>query len=271
MIKYLIIIILLFWGQTKIKACSIFYFIDKATGKIYVANNEDYWYNVKAYIQITPRSKNTFARLWYGWDDFAQGGINEYGLFFDGAATPKQLIPDGYFNPEGRDVGDEILSKCKSVDEAINYLEQNKIALSEGHIIFGDKMGHAAVLEWINKEKKVITLQDNMLIATNFLLSDTSAGNFPCPRYKSIADRLIQLKQSVDVVDLKKVGNAIGGAVQLPKNDTKGKIGGTLYTSFINISDMELILVYKLDNKKITKLDLNKVFENKKRQKIRFK
>ena len=65
-----------------LKACSVLYYIDAKTGKIYVANNEDIWYDVNPYIQILPATKSKYARLWYGWDNFAQGGINQAGLFF---------------------------------------------------------------------------------------------------------------------------------------------------------------------------------------------
>jgi len=254
---------------TEIKACSMFYFIDKTTGKIYFVNNEDYWYDVKAYIQINPKSKNEFARLWYGWNGFAQGGVNEFGLLFDAAVTPKQKIPEGYHNPDGRNVGDEILAKCKTVDEAVEFLEKEKIAISEGHMMFGDNFGNAVVLEWVNGEKRIIQKKDNFIITTNYLLSDTSAGNYPCPRYQSIEERLNQLNNSKEGLDFKTIGNAIAGAAQSPRKDENGKIGGTLYTSFINISDMEFVLVYQLDNYKITKLDLKKKFEKTHKQKIK--
>ena len=39
------------------KACSVLYYIDSSSGKIYVVNNEDYWYDVEAYIQINPASR----------------------------------------------------------------------------------------------------------------------------------------------------------------------------------------------------------------------
>lgn len=247
----------------------MFYFIDKATGKIYFVNNEDYLYNVKAYIQINPKTKDEFARLWYGWDDFAQGGINEFGLVFDGAVTPKQKIPEGYYNPNGRNVGDEILAECKTVKEAVDFLEKEKIAISEGHMMFGDNFGNAIVLEWVNGEKKIIQKKDNFIITTNYLLSDTTAGNFPCRRYQSIEERNNQLNNCMEDLDFKKIGNAIGGAAQSPQKDENGRIGGTLYTSFINISDMEFILVYKLDNSKITKMDLKKEFEKTRKQKIK--
>jgi len=271
-IKILVIVllsILLLPDETG--ACSMFYYIDKTTGKIYFVNNEDYWYNVNPYIQINPKSKNEFARLWYGWNDFAQGGINEFGLLFDAAVTPKQKLPDGYHNPEGRNIGDEILATCKTVDEAVDFMEKEKIAISEGHILFGDKSGNAVVLEWVNGEKKTVQKSNNMLIATNFLLSDTSAGNYPCPRYQSIKQRLNQLNESTDSLDLKMIGNAIAGAVQIPQKNEKGIFGGTLYTSFINVSDMEFTLVYQLDNSRITKFDLKKEFEKTHKQKIKLK
>jgi len=246
----------------------MFYFIDRTSGNIYFVNNEDYLYDVNAYIQIVAKSKNNFAKLWYGWNNFAQGGINEYGLLFDGAVTPKQILPNGYQNPNGRNIGDEILSKCKTVKEAVDYLENEKIALSEGHIFFGDKTKDAVVVEWVRGEKKIVHLTGNMLIATNFLLSDTTAGNFPCYRYKSIEQRLNQINETNETPDLNKIGNAIGGASQSPRKDENGKTGGTLYTSFINITNMEFVLVYKLENSKIVKLELVNEFGKKRNQKI---
>ncbi len=255
---------------TKTFACSVVYYVDESNGKIYVANNEDYWYDTKAYIRIIPRTKNQIARLWYGWDNFAQGGINEAGLFFDGAVTPDQEIPPGYGKPKGN-LGDEILANCKTVHQALDYLEKEKIALTNAHIIFGDNTGNAAVVEWMDGERKIITISNNRLIMTNFLLSDPLKGNYPCYRYNSIEKNIEVLMGNNEKVNLQKVGNVMSPAVQLPNENESGKTGGTLYSSFINITDMEFVFVYKIDNSKITKLDLKKEFENKKKQKIKLK
>ena len=56
---------------TQALSCSVLYYKDLSTGKIYAVNAEDYYLDVDAYIQIEPKSKRKFARLWYGWDDFA--------------------------------------------------------------------------------------------------------------------------------------------------------------------------------------------------------
>jgi choloylglycine hydrolase len=256
-------------GTADLHACSILYYVDPSNGKIYVANNEDYWYDAKAYIQIEPASGKEHARLWYGWEKFAQGGVNEHGLFFDAAVTPRQEIPEGFSNPNGRNVGDEILALCKNVEEAIQYLEKEKIAVSEGHMMLGDGDGKAVVLEWVKGEIRVVRMQENYLIATNFLLSETKPADIECPRYKSIEERVKRLNAGEAEVDLRAVGNAIGGAVQVPREDESGRVGGTLYSSFMDITEMKFVLVPRLDNTQIVSLDLKEEFAAGKKRKIR--
>jgi len=181
------------------RACSVLYYVDPHTGKIYVANNEDYWYDV---------------------------------------------------------------------DEALVFLERKKIALDNAHMMFGDSTGHAVVLEWIDGQRKIVSLSNNYLIMTNFLLSDPSRGNHPCPRYQSIEDRVNQLDEADQALDLRSIGNAMAGAIQLPRALEDERVGGTLYSSFISISDMEFVLVYKLNNTKVTRLDLKDEFQGRGRKKL---
>jgi hypothetical protein len=257
-------------GAPKLRACSILYYKDPVTGKIYVANNEDYWYDVKAYIRIIPGSGQEHARLWYGWDRFAQGGVNEHGLFFDAAVTPRQEIPPGYSNPDGRNVGDEILATCRNVEEAVQYLEHEKIAVSEGHMMLGDRGGNAVVLEWVNGETRVQKMEGNYLIATNFLLSETAPEHIDCPRYRSIEERVRKLNERGQEVDLESLGNAVGGAVQVPREDASGRVGGTLYSSFMDITEMKFVLVPMLDNTKAVSLDLKEEFAKGRKRKIKW-
>ncbi len=218
---FFLFIILL--GNLKTSACSVVYYVDPQTGNIYIANNEDYWYDTKAYIQIMPKGNSQYARLWYGWDNFAQGGINEKGLFFDGAVTPEQDIPEGYQKPKGN-LGDRILANCASVEEALNFLEAEKIALNNAHIMFGDAQENAVVVEWVEKEKQLIWIKENRLVMTNFLLSDTTKGNYPCHRYTAIEKQIDTLKGSEVSPSFLKVSNVLGPAAQIPKPDASGKI-----------------------------------------------
>ncbi len=249
-------------------ACSILYYKDSISGNIYAVSNEDYWYDVKPYIRIEPAGKSTLARLWFGWNDFAQGGINEAGLFFDGAATPEEPPTPGYSKPK-HNLGDQLLSKCRTVDEAIKFLEEKKVALTNGHMLFGDSSGSSVVVEWVNGEKKLIRAEGNYLAITNFLLTDTAKGNYPCYRYAAMQKEIEKLQAQHDSIGLKQVGNIAARAVQLPAKDNNGKEAGTLYSVFVNISDMQLVLVYKLDNARKTTLDLRKEFSSAERRTIK--
>ncbi len=267
------LLMLFFWISfmaVKSVACSIFYYIDNKTGKIYFVNNEDYWYDVKPYIQIIPSTSKEMGRIWYGWGNFGQGGVNEKGLVIDGAVTPEQKLPNGYTDPKKGNITDDILSKCETVQQAIDFLEFNKIALKNAHIFFGDRNGRAVVVEWVNGYKNIVETNNNRLVATNFNLSDSSQIETTCWRYPIIQSELNELDNRAlkDTIDLKAVGNVIGKVVQLPQKDSKGKIGGTLYTTFIDLTEMKLVVVYKLDNSKIKKLDITAELHTGKKRKI---
>lgn len=268
--KQTIFILLLFIGfgilSNRSTACSVLYYVDPLTGKVYVVNNEDYWLDVDAYIQIEPKSKNKFARLWYGWDNFAQGGINEHGLFFDAAVTPEQEKIKGYKNPNDN-LGDKLLATCADVDDALLFIEKEKIALNKSHFMFGDKTGRAVVVEWVDGEKKIHWIKGNQLIMTNFLLSKPEVGNHPCHRYESIEKRITNMENSGEI-NLLTIGNTFGQAGQAPQKLEEGRFGGTVYTSFIDVTDNVIFLSYKLSNVKVIKLDLNLEFEKSTRQQI---
>ena len=259
------LIVLLYPAQ--VIACSVLYYKDLATGKIYIVNAEDYYLDVDAYIQIEPKSKRKFARLWYGWDDFAQGGINEQGLFFDAAVTPEQPRIKGYGNPRNN-LGDKILAYASTVEEALEILEQEKIALNKSHMLFGDSAGQAVIVEWVKGERKLYWIEDNKLVMTNFLLSEPEAGNYPDYRYNSIIERIDKLESNSEQIDLNKIGNTFGLAVQPAREDENKRLGGTIYTSFIDVSENKFILSYRLSNDDVVILNLAEEFAKSKRQTI---
>ena len=252
------------------QACSVMYYVDARTGDIYVVNHEDYWCDVEAYIQVQPARKNRYARLWYGWDDFAQGGINEKGLFFDAAVTPEQEALAGYGHPTNN-LGDKLLAHCATVEEALAYLEEEKIALTDSHMMFGDRSGTAVVVEWVAGERVLHWRKDHQLVMTNFLLSDPEAGNYPCPRFASIQQRIQAMEESTEDINLLKVGNVFGQAAQPPQATAEGRESGTVYTTFINITESKFYLSYRLSNENVIALNLEKEFAYGKKRKIPLK
>lgn len=270
-LKILIFFLFVIIFSAKTFACTIVYYIDSKTGKIYFVNNEDYWYDVKPYIQIIPSSKNELGRIWYGWKNFGQGGVNEKGLVMDGAVTPEQKIPIGYKSSPKGNITDEILAKCNTVDEAVQYLEEKKVALKNAHILLGDKNGKAVIVEWINGVKQIVVINNNRLVATNYNLSDTIQTEMTCWRYPLIQKGLDELdaKDIKDTIDLKAVSNVVAKAVQPPQTTLEGKVGGTLYSTFIDLTEMKFVLIYKLDNSQIHKLDILAELRTGKKRKIK--
>ncbi len=248
-------------------ACPILYYIDKGTGKIYAVNSEDFWLDAGAYIQIEKKSKDKLARLWYGWDNFAQGGINSAGLFFDVAVTPEQEMPQGYDLIKGN-IGDKLLSEISTVEQAIEWMEKEKFAVHQSHFLIGDASGNAVIVEWIDGKKHIIRMEGNSLIATNYLINAPEEGGFPCYRFESIQERIAALESSDGAITLKSVGQTFEGAVVPMYLMENGKKGGTLYTSFFDIADMKMVLVPKLDNSKAIVLDLKEEFEKGKKRRI---
>ena len=124
------------------------------------------------------------------------------------------------------------------------------------------------IVEWLNGIKNIVEVNNNRLIATNFNLSDTIPNEISCWRYSAINNGLNDL-DTFETIDLKAVGNVIAKAVQLPQTDSSGKVGGTLYTTFIDLTEMKFVLVYKLDNSKIQKLDLITELQTGKMRKIK--
>lgn len=261
----LLVIVLLLCFNMPSTACSIFYYVDKETGKIYAVNNEDFWLDTEAYIQIEKATKKKLARLWYGWNDFAQGGINSAGLFFDVAVTPEQKMPEGYGWAKGN-IGDNLLASVSTVEEALLWMEKEKFAVHQSHFLIGDATGRAVIVEWIDGKQHIIDMEGNSLVATNYLIDAPEEGGFPCQRFESIEERIAQLEASDAVIDLKAVGQTIAGAVQPAREWEPGRKGGTLYTSFFDITDMKMVLVPKLDNSKMIRLDLKEEFKKGKRR-----
>lgn len=250
-------------------ACSVLYFYDETTATAYVANNEDYWLDQEVVIRIVPARGQRYGRLWYGWDDFAQGGVNEHGLFFDGAVTPESEIPPGYGSPRGN-LGDRMLANCRSVEEALELLDREKVALRNAHVMIGDGAGNAVVIEWMNSQKSLTWIADQNLIMTNFLLAAVKPGKIECPRYRSIQIRVNDFRERGGDANLLVIGNLLGAAAQLPRPAEEGRMAGTLYSTFLNLTEMELVFVPRLDSSQARKFDLRKEFATPAARQIRF-
>ncbi len=180
------------FSSTSAFSCSIF---AAATPEVVLAgNNEDFYFDVTPKVWVTPPSTSNRGRVCVGFgnehsDPFAQGGMNDAGLFFDAAVTPKEKLNRVKNRPKPpRNLGDRMLAECSTVQEAVAWLGKYDLNwLNGGHFLIADATGDAAVVELEGTEMRLFQKKvGNYVAATNFSFKDPALGNYPCPRFQSI-------------------------------------------------------------------------------------
>lgn len=235
-------------------SCLILFLTD---GKnILVANHED-WYARDAEVTFVPASPKKFGMVYFDFasEKTAQGGMNTEGLFFDGTRTPNAKYP---LNNQKKDchcyIWTKILEECKTVDDAINYVQTYRVPeLEDVHIMFADKYGNSAVIGVYNEQLQVHRRMGNYQLLTNFNLSNPSYGGEPkCSRYAT-ADSMLHVDSSATIANLEKIMSRTN------QEDL------TIYSNIYNLSTGD-IYVYSLytRNNFTNKVKLNLATELKK-------
>jgi len=93
---------------------------------VLMGNNEDYT-DPNTYIWFNPSSSGKYGCSYVGYSDFwAQGGINERGLCFDGFGTPFNPY---YVNTENKPIyrngnlAEKTLEECQNISEVVNLFD----------------------------------------------------------------------------------------------------------------------------------------------------
>ena len=189
--KNLIRILIIFLSiqiDFNVSACTIF---TASFGEsVFAGNNEDMC-TTNTEIHLYPATADKYGRVFWGFigDGNFQGGMNEHGLFFDGAGLPFNEMPPGELPEfEGRFIMETVLEKCKTVEEAIALIKQYRHpSLQYAHDLIADATGDAAIIEWGNNKLNFIRKEDkNYLIATNFTISESKDIHSECKRYNIV-------------------------------------------------------------------------------------
>ncbi len=142
-------------------------------GKTYLGNNEDSW-KTGSRITFVNAPPGKLGALYVSYSDFfAQGGMNEAGLAFDGLTIYKANIK---VDPSKKNVTNfrtfvrDIMQNCKTVEDVREYASQyNRHGISNGELFFADKSGHYLIME----PDTVIIGNDDKYIIANFCPSVT--------------------------------------------------------------------------------------------------
>ena len=187
-------------------ACFILFLKDEHN--ILVANHED-WFANDAAIKINPPIQGRYGSVIFTFltEGWAQGGMNEKGLFFDAAHTPYQDISFGRDKTTPKNYPwQEILDKAATVREALEILNHYALPeLSEATVMLGDATGDAAIIGVHNNEMDIRPLDGRYLIQTNFNRWHPELNNEPkCERYQE-AEQIMSGGPNVNVTTMRNI------------------------------------------------------------------
>ena len=224
-----LLIFLFFFSANPTEGCTI---VMVAKGKIVLAGNNEDWRNPKTKIWFTPASNGEYGRVCVGFDNlFAQGGMNDQGLFIDANA----LSPTGWEPTEGKPTFegslDTILAKCATVEEAIAFLDEyNFPGLAQARFPIADRTGASVVIEYGKGKVQYVRKTGIYQIATNFVITNVKEGLYPCTRYR-VADKMLKNTEDVSLELVRAVLSATHQEGQYP-------------TVYSNICDLKNGILY---------------------------
>lgn len=165
-----------------------------------MGNNEDY-IDPDTYIWFKPSELEKYGCSFVGYKGFwAQGGINEKGLCFDGFGTPFNPY---YVNTENKPVyrngnlAEKALEECQNISELVNLFDQYYFpALQKSQLFFVDKEGNSVIIGGDANTFK----ENNFQVCTNFFQTHPELGGYPCWRYNNAFQMLEQSEEiSIDL------------------------------------------------------------------------
>jgi len=171
-------------------------------GEIFAAGNEDD-YTPFFRIWFNPGTSERYGSVCFGAPDLQTGSaMNEYGLFYDYTAQ-YSIDPTKYHleHPYNGDIFFEIIGKCKTVKEAMAFLETHDYTGS-AQVLLADATGNSVIIHIGAKVMK----SGNYQINTNFDICNLAAGNYSCGRY-DIANQILSKTKTVSVSLLKNLLN----------------------------------------------------------------
>jgi tetratricopeptide (TPR) repeat protein len=246
-----------------VNACTIFMANDGQN--VWVGNNEDELQNVKYRIWFYPaKSTNygysiwtelSFGKLLNGFSYLnPQGGLNEFGLFMDFTAIDKvSLVIDNQKKDRKKQVVTDILKKCKTVDEALNYLNKyNLVKLLNAQLFIGDASGNYATVTG----GYIVRKTDNSFALTNYCIDK---GHKEACHRRDVATHYLN---STTTFQLNDITNILEKSTQkLPNNLISN------YSMAVNLKTITIYLYHKNDFTTVSTLTLSEELKKGKHHK----
>lgn len=202
-------------------SCSIF--TVAAAGEVLVGANED-GDDPFGKMWVMPPRQGRYGGIYFGLSFLEkQAGMNEHGLFFDYAALDP-VDPD--FNPAATYIYiEELLETCKTVAEALAFLDKHGYAINTAQLLLADASGASVIVT----PKEIVHRNGNYQIATNFNVCHLEHKT-SCRRYQRIEAGL----QSTDSISVPMVRDLLDAV----------HVEGTNTTLYSKVFDLKRGVVY---------------------------
>lgn len=213
-------------------------------------NNEDY-NSPFGTIWFQPAENGKFGRVYFGWSSggvlWPQGGMNDQGLFYDGASAENVIVPRDSSKPlyEGNLIL-KAMEECSTVEEATKLFERYDVPLGNGQFLVGDRFGASAIIEATGA---IIRKKGNYQVVTNFFQSKTKPDDITDTRYRMATDMLEQSDHlSVDL--FRRVLNAVHW------EEYSGSMTVTLYSYICDLKKGDIYIYHFHNYEDVVKINL---------------
>jgi len=230
------------------QSCTIIYASDGNTAL--AGNNED-WSRPYGDIWFLPAEKGKFGRVYFGWTindvQYPQGGMNDKGLFFDGATADNVVVPrDSSKIPYEGSLILKAMEECSTVEEVLKLYDLYDVSGSwGGHYLIGDRFGHSAIIE----PQTIITKKGKYQVATNFFQSRTKPENITDTRYR-IATEILEESDNISVDLFRRILSAVHW------EEYSGSMIATIYSYICDLKKGEIYVYYFHNFEDVVKIDL---------------
>lgn len=232
---------------------------------VWIGNNEDELQNVKYRMWYYPaRSNNYGYSIWtelsFGklLNRFSylnpQGGLNEFGLFMDFTEIDQiSVVKDHQKKDRKKQVVTDILKKCKTVEEALAYINKyNLVKLTKAQLFIGDASGNYATVTGCNVVRKT----ENSFALTNYCINN---GQKEACYRRDVATHYLN---STTIFQLNEIQNILEKSTQkLPNNLISN------YSMAVNLKTSTIYLYYKNDFTTVSVLSLTEELKKGKHHK----
>ena len=155
--RLLHIFLILLLAITPVFPCTVF---NAHYGNTVMAGNNEDWIDQDAWIWFLPGGSGRYGMVLTGFENaYAQGGMNEKGLFFDwfaGFGSQRAPTDPNKKNISGN-AGAEILRIYETVDEALKFFDTyNAPDLGYAQLMLADRFGASAAVRWNWAEDKML-------------------------------------------------------------------------------------------------------------------